>query len=83
MLRGHDEKNVASLIVVPTQEWLPEDMLRLERVVFRPSGRPARIVCVGVPGIDLARGSDNDLLVVARTRQVSAPYSPGGAARVG
>ncbi|WP_198297503.1 replication initiator protein A [Deinococcus sp. DB0503] len=72
MLRGHDEKNVASLIFVPTQERLPEDMLRLERIVFRPNGQPARIVCVGVPGIGLARGSDNDLLVALINTYIEA-----------
>lgn len=72
MLRGHDEKNVASLIFVPTQERLPEDMLRLERIVFRPSGQPARIVCVGVADIGLARGSDNDLLVALINTYIEA-----------
>lgn len=72
MLRGHDEKNVASLIFVPTQERLPENMLRLERIVFRPNGQPARIVCVGVPGIGLARGSDNDLLVALINTYIEA-----------
>ncbi|GAA5534840.1 replication initiator protein A [Deinococcus aluminii] len=72
MLRGHDEKNVASLIFVPSQERLPEDMLRLERTVFRPSGQPAQIVCVGVPGIGLARGSDNDLLVALINTYIEA-----------
>lgn len=72
MLRGHDEKNVASLIFVPTQERLPEDMLRLERIVFRPSGQPARIVCVGMQGIGLARGSDNDLLVALINTYIEA-----------
>lgn len=72
MLRGHDERNVASLIFVPTQERLPDSMIRLERVVLRPHGQPAKIVCVGVPGIGLARGSDNDILVALINTYIDA-----------
>ncbi|SMB84147.1 replication initiator protein A [Deinococcus hopiensis] len=63
VLRGHDERNVAALNFIPVQERLPEDLLRLERMVIRTNGQPAKIVCTGVPGIGMARGSDNDLLV--------------------
>lgn len=63
VIRGHDDVNTTSLMIVPTQERLPDDMLRLERKVIRPNGQPATIECVGVPGVGITRGSDNDFLV--------------------
>lgn len=63
MLMGHDERNTALLNLIPTQERLPEGMLRLERTSFSPNSKPVQIVCVGVPGIGIPRGSDNDFLV--------------------
>ncbi|MFB9991395.1 replication initiator protein A [Deinococcus oregonensis] len=72
VLRGHDERNVASLIFVPTQERLPKAMLHLERIVLQANGQPAKIVCVGVPGIGLARGMDNDILVALINTYIDA-----------
>ncbi len=62
-MRGHDEWNAATLNLIPAQERLPEGLLRLERPILIRDGVEGKLVCIGVPGIGLARGSDNDILV--------------------
>jgi plasmid replication initiation protein len=78
MLKGRDERNVASLILVPTQERLQTDMLRLERTITRPNGQTAKVVCVGMPGIGLARGLDNDILFALINTYIDADCPADG-----
>ncbi|MBZ9714956.1 replication initiator protein A [Deinococcus multiflagellatus] len=63
MIKGRDEQNAAVINLIISQEWLPDDVLRHERTSINPAGNPYTVVSVGVPGIGLTRGSDNDILV--------------------
>lgn len=68
MLRLHDERNIASLVLIPTQDRLPKDLLYLERPVVMPSGQVVRIICQGMPNVGLPRGIDGDMLVALINR---------------
>lgn len=76
MLKRHDERNVASLVLIPTQDRLPKDLLHLERPVVTPTGRVVRITCQGMPGLGLPRGIDGDLLVALINRFIELGCPP-------
>ncbi|GGR32770.1 replication initiator protein A [Deinococcus ruber] len=59
-VKGSDERNFSSLILIPSQERLPKDRTRLERFVTRSDGQVVKVVA---EGLDLAHGIDNDILV--------------------
>lgn len=62
-VNGHDEGNLASLVMLPSTPRLPEDMVRWEKKIVRPGGQPATLVVTAGRGLSLPRGSDNDVMV--------------------
>ena len=55
-VNGHDEGNLASLVMLPSTPRLPEDMVRWEKKIVRPGGQPATLVVTAGRGLSLPRG---------------------------
>lgn len=71
-VKGHDERNFASLIFIPAARRLLDNQLVIERKQIGPDGRQIKIVLRGMDGIGVPRGSDNDLLVTLINMYIEA-----------
>ena len=74
-VKGSDERNFSSLILIPTQERLPRGLTRIERHMTRSD---LQIVRVLAEGLDLAHGLDNDILVGLVNLFIEAGCPPDG-----
>lgn len=71
-VKGHDERNFASLIFIPASRRMLDNQLVLERRRIGPDGRQMKITLRGMDGIGVPRGSDNDLLVTLINMYIEA-----------
>ncbi|MFC3862481.1 replication initiator protein A [Deinococcus antarcticus] len=71
-VKGHDERNFASLIFIPAARRMLDNQLVLERKRIGPDGRQQKITLRGMDSIGVPRGTDNDLLVTLINMYIEA-----------
>lgn len=77
-MKGHDERNFASLIFIPAARRMLDNQLVLERKRIGPDGRQQKITLRGMDGIGVPRGTDNDLLVTLINMYIEAGCPENG-----
>lgn len=62
-VKGHDEKNFATLVMMPTAPRVPPDLIRWEKRIVRPGGHVATLTVTAAGGHVVPHGADNDVMV--------------------